>query len=259
MIGSLILPTENRRLRDWKTSAALSLLLAVIAVAQFGCGRSRDPVDALSRQLNRYPEYAVTVEDLRVEEGFFPDFFIRFKVLTASGQRIAGKDTLVYEEQLTPWEEVSEQMFARYENYVGMVVASKDKDGRQTGAGEAFPAGYQYVGNPQYGSWGGGGFWQFYGQYAMMQHMMGGWRVNQNDYGDYRRNQGRGQAYYGPESNGRRAFGSQGTLTEKARPKFYQRNTQRLRTGRQSFASRAQGRTGSTSSSWGRGSSRFGK
>ena len=251
--------TETGRRCHYKTRLVLPVLLLIVAMAQFGCGGSRDPVDVLKRQLNRYPEYAVTVEDLRVEEGFSPDFFLRFKILTASGQRLAGKDTLMYKEQLTPWEEVSEHVFARYENYVGMVVASKDKDGRQTGAGEAYPAGYQYVGNSQYGSWGGGGFWQFYGQYAMMQHMMGGFRVNQNDYGDYRRSRGSGQAYYGPERNGRRAFGSQGTLTEKARPGFYQRNTQRLRTGRQSFASRAQGRSGSTSSSWGRGSSRFGK
>ena len=238
---------------------ALSGLFAITLAGQLGCGRSRDPVEQLSRTLNRYPEYAITVEDLRVEDGFSPDFFLRFKVLTASGQRIAGKDTLVYEQQLTPWEEVSEQVFARYENHVGMVVASKDLKGRKTGVGQAYPSGYQYVGNPQYGHWGGGGFWQFYGQYALMRDMMGGWRVNRNDHGDYRRNQGRGQAYYGPESNGRRTFGSQGTLTEKARPGFYQRNRQRLRSGRQSFASRAKGRAGGTSSSWGRGSSRFGK
>ena len=61
------------------------------------------------------------------------------------------------------------------------------------------------------------------------------------------------------ERNGRRAFGSQGTVTEMSRPGFYKRNHQRLSSGRQSFASRAQSRMGRTSSSWGRGSSRFGK
>ena len=232
---------------------------ALLLATSLGCGSSRDPVDSLSRNLNRYPEYSVIVEDLRVEDGFWPDYFVRFKVMKASGQRVAGKDTLVYEQQLTPWEEVSEGVFARYENYVGMVVASKDLSGRQTGPHQAYPAGYQYVGNPQYGSWGGGGFWQFYGQYALMRDLMGGWRVNRNDFGDYRRNQDRGQPYYGPERNGRRTFGSQGTLTEKTRPTFYQRNRQRLRTGRQSFAARAQSRMGRSSSSWGRGSSRFGK
>ena len=230
------------------------LLLFLVA-----CGADRDPVQRLSRELSRYPEYSVIVDDLRVDEGFSPDYYLQFKVMTASGQRVAGVDTLEYKQHVTPWEPVSEAVFARYENYVGMVVASKDLEGRTTGPRQAYPAGYQYVGNPHYGSWGGGGFWQFYGQYALMQNLMGGWQVNRNDFGDYRRNRDRGQAYYGPERNGRRAFGSQGTVTEKSRPGFYKRNHQRLSSGRQSFASRAQSRMGRTSSSWGRGSSRFGK
>ena len=235
-------------------SVFLGLLILV------GCGSRQDPVEKLSRGLQRYPEYSLIVEDLRVEDGFSPDYFLRFKMLTASGQRIAGQDSLVYQEQITPWQEVSEGVFARYENYVGMVVASKSLDGQTTGARQAYPAGYQYVGNPSYGSWGGGGgFWQFYGQYALMRDVMGGWRVNRNDWGDYRRYRDNGQPYYGPTTNGRNTFGSQGTVTEKTKPNFYQRNRQRLSSGRQAFAGKAQNRMGRTSSSWGRGSSRSGK
>jgi hypothetical protein len=68
-----------------------------------GCGRASDPVEQLSKDLERYPEYSIIVDDLRIEEGVFPDYFLRFKVLTASGQRIAGRDTLVYSDRQTDW------------------------------------------------------------------------------------------------------------------------------------------------------------
>ena len=113
---------RNPSLRGIALVAALGLL---------GCGGSRDPVRDLTRDLNRYPEFLLIVDDLRVEEGFFPDYFLRFKTLTASGQRVAGRDTLIYQERTTDWHEVSEDVFGRYEHYVGMVVASKGKDGRR--------------------------------------------------------------------------------------------------------------------------------
>lgn len=235
---------RNPSLRGIALVAALGLL---------GCGGSRDPVRDLTRDLNRYPEFLLIVEDLRVEEGFFPDYFLRFKTLTASGQRMAGRDTLIYQERTTDWHEVSEDVFGRYEHYVGMVVASKGKDGRHTDVRQAHPPGYQYVGNPSYGFWGGGGFWQFYGQYALMRDLMGGWRVNRDDYRDYRRNYERGRPYHGPVQRGRPAFGSRGTVTEKTKPGFYQRNRQRLRSGRYGFANKAQSRMVRTGSSWGRG------
>ena len=235
-----------------KYPALLGVVL-VAAMGLMGCGGSRDPVRDLGRDLNRYPEFLLIVEDVRVVEGFFPDYYLRFKTLTGSGQRVAGKDTLIYEERTTDWHEVSEEVFARYEHYVGMVVASKSKDGRRTDVRQAHPPGYQYVGNSSYGFWGGGGFWQFYGQYALMRDLMGGWRVNRDDYRDYRRNYERGRPYYGPVHRGRPTFGARGTVTEKTRPGFYQRNRQRLRSGRQSFAGTTQSRMGRTGSSWGRG------
>lgn len=239
---------------SWRKLGILAIALVLV-----GCGGSRDPVKQLSRDLERYPEYSLMVEDARVEQGFFPDYFLRFKVLTAAGKRVAGQDTLVYEERVTEWQEVPEEVYARYENYIGMVVASKSRDGSRTDARQAHPPAYQYVGNPRYGSWGAGGFWQFYGQYALMRDMMGGWRVNRSDYGDFRRTRETGQPYYGPTKGGRTTFGSQGTMTEKTKPNFYQRHRQRMQSGRQAFASKARGRMGRTSSSWGGGSAHRGK
>ena len=230
----------------------------VAALALWGliaCG-SKDPVRELIRDLDRYPEYSLIVDDTRVEGSFFPDYFLRFQVLTAAGQRVAGRDTIVYQERRTDWMEVKEETFYRYEKYVGMVVASKSLDGRRTGASQAHPPGYQYVGNPHYGFWGGGGFWQFYGQYALMRDLMGGgWRVGRGDWEDYRRNRERGRPYYGPVKDGRPTFGARGSQTQKTRPQFYQRQQSR----RQAFSSQAKNRMGRTTSGWGRGSSRFGK
>lgn len=224
---------------------------ALIAMAVItGCGRTPDPVEQASRDLERYPEYAVMIEDLKVEDGFFPDYFLRLRIMTASGQRVAGKDTLVYEDRVTKWQEVEEEVMARYQHYLGMVVASKTLDGQRTTARQAHPPGYQYVGNSQYGSWGGGGFWQFYGQYAFMSHMLGGFGVGRRDYGDYRRNREVGRPHYGPTRQGRQTFGTAGTQTRKTRPSFYQRYQQRSAGGGRGFASR-------TTTS--RGGGRFGK
>ena len=229
-------------------------LLALFALA--ACGGSKDPVRELIRDLDRYPEYSLIVDDTRIEDrSFFPDYFLRFQVLTAAGQRVAGRDTIVYQERRTDWKEVSEEIFYRYDNYVGMVVASKSLDGRRTGANQAHPPGYQYVGNPQYGFWGGGGFWQFYGQYALMRDLMGGWGVGRGDWEDYRRNRERGRPYYGPVKGGRPTFGSRGSQTQKTRPQFYQRQQSR----RQAFSGQVKNRMGRTTSGWGRGASRFGK
>ena len=238
--------------------AGLWAVAGLLLILTAGCGQRRDPVRDLIRDLDRYPEYSLIVDDLRVEEGFFPDYFLRFEVLRASGQRRAGGDTLVYERHKTDWIEVPGSVFGQYEHYLGMVVSSKTLDGRRTGAGQAHPPGYQYVGNPQYGHWGGGGFWQFYGQYAFMRSMLGGHDIGRADYGDYRRSRERGQPYFGPAKGNQTTFGTRGTATQKARPGFYQRYKGRLSSGR-GLSSRSGSRMGRTSSSWGRGSSRSGK
>lgn len=235
-------------------------LVLLCGILLGGCSRSSDPVRDLIRDLERYPEYSLILHDLRVEDGFMPDYALQFKVLTASGQRVSGRDTLVYEEKKTDWLAVAEADYVRYENFVGMVVASKSLNGQRTGSQQAYPAGYQYVGNPSYGFWGGGGFWQFYGQYALMRDLMGGWNVGRSDWEGYRRNREQGRPYYGPRgSSGQSTFGTRGSQTKKTRPGFYNRQVQR----RQTFSNKVSSRMGQTrtgSSGWGRTSSRsFGK
>jgi hypothetical protein len=227
--------------------ARAALLVLAVTTA---CGQAPDPVQQVARDLERYPEYAIVIEDLKIEEAFFPDYFLRLRLTTNAGQRIAGKDTMVFEERVTDWQEVTEGVFSRYEHYLGMVVASKTLDGQRSTPRQAHPAGYQYVGNSQYGQWNSGGFWQFYGQYAFMSSMLGGHQIGRSDYDDYRRNRAGGRPHFGPVSNGQQTFGTAGTQTRRTKPSFYQRYTQRTASGR-GFTSRTTSRSG--------GTSRFGK
>ena len=227
-------------------TARFALIVLLFCAA---CGRTPDPVQEIVRDLERYPEYSVVIEDLKVEDGVFPDYSLRLALTTAAGQRQNGQDTLVFENRITDWMPVTEEVFARYQHYLGMVVASRTLDGQRSSPGQAHPPGYQYVGNSQYGQWGGGGFWQFYGQYAFMSSMLGGHRVGRGDYDDYRRNRERGRPHFGPVTNGRQTFGTAGTRTQTTKPAFYQRYRQRAASGR-GFTSRSS-RSG--------GTSRFGK
>jgi len=247
--------TAMRHIRSrWLLAGLAGALLAA------ACSGPGDPVADMIRDLERYPEYSLIVDDLRVESGFFPEYYMRFEVVTASGKRLASGDTLVYDHRQTDWLQVPEQVFARYENYLGMVVAARTLDGQRTGPGQAHPPGYQYVGNPRYGRWDSGGFWQFYGQYAFLRTMLGGWDIGRADYGNYRRSQERGRPYYGPVKDGKATFGTRGTATRAARPTFYQRYKQRMAAGGRGFTSRtAANRTRRSTSSWGRRTSRFGK
>ena len=83
-----------------------------------------------------------------------------------------------------------------------MVVLSKGPDG--TVDRDEHPPGYQQVGDERYGQWrddgGGRSFWEFYGQYALLSNLIGGFGrpIYRDDWDGYRDARGRGQTYYGP-------------------------------------------------------------
>ena len=118
---------------------------------------------------------------------------------------------------------ISDRLVDRYERSIGMVVAAKTADGTLTGYDQSHPPYYQHVGRSQYGYFGSGGFWIFYGQYAFMSTALGGHRINRGDYDAYIGTRNRGQSYYGPQTGGRPTFGADGTATATTRPSFSQR------------------------------------
>lgn len=90
----------------------------------------------------------------------------------------------------------------------------------------AQPAGFAYIASPeqgsnQYGRWehhaGGGNFWVWYGQYALMRDLFfrRDYRpLDTREYNDYRQMRSRGRTYYGRDERlGAPKYGTGGTLT----------------------------------------------
>ncbi len=221
------------------------VVLVGLLVWMWGCGGPRDPVKEMQRSMASAPEYMILLEDMREEGSFFPDYYHRYKVIQGERERVTG------------WIEVPESVYQRYEPFLGMaLVAKSDKGVNNT----PHPAGYHYMGNSRYGQWenrGGSSFWVFYGQYSMMRNLMGwgGRSVYRADY-DHYRNRDRGRPYYGRN----REWGTQGSVTQKQKPTFYQRRKQAIARKQRSFSQKARSRTGRSRSGFG-GRSRggFGK
>lgn len=116
----------------------------------------------------------------------------------------------------TDWVEVKEEMFDSVEDFLGMDLESKPL-GFFAGEQLAIPApeGMSYVGNPAYGSWktepGGSRFWEFYGQYAMMNNLLGGHRYSYSEWDDWNRNFRGKKPYFG--QGDQEFYGSGGSVT----------------------------------------------
>ena len=211
-----------------------------------GCA-ARDPVKEMQKSLANAPEYMIILEDMRETGTFSTDYYHKYTVVQGERRRT------------TNWIEVPYKVYRRYQAFLGMaIVAKSDKGVNDT----PHPPGYHYVGNSQYGSWnhgGGGSFWVFYGQYAMMRNLMGGGyggQIYRNDYADYRNNRDRRRPYYGRN----RQYGTEGSVTKKQRPAFYQRRKQAMANRQRSFSQRVRDRSGRNRSGFGsRSRGRFGK
>ena len=198
-----------------------------------------DPLERLQGELDRYPEYSVILADMREEGTFSTDYWHQYRVTT--GESEEGSDDLVYDENIRDWERVDRGTFARYQPYLGMVILSKGTDGNVDH--DQHPPGYQYVGNERYGQWQGdgrgGSLWEFYGRYALISHMIGGFGrpIYRNDWNSYRDSRGRGRPYFGSGT-----YGTNGTVTRQSNPNFFRRQATRQRVRTQGFADRVRGR-----------------
>ena len=240
-LASDALPGAARR-RAGKGGAAAwrggaTVLLAAVVLAAASCA-TQTPLERLEQELDRYPEYSVVLQDMS-DEGF--GYAHQYRVVVGEAQ--AGSEGPVYREAVLDWLEVDSGTYDRYRSSLGMVVLSKSPD---AGVDRAeHPPGYQQVGDERYGQWrddgGGRSFWEFYGQYALLSNLIGGFGrpIYRDDWDGYRDARGRGQTYYGP---GGGVYGTNGSTTRQTSPDFFRRQQARQAAQGRSFGQRVRGR-----------------
>ena len=184
----------------------------------------------LQKELMNEREYVILLNDMREEGNFFPSYFHQYRV-------DIGENSDIRSYQL-----ITEDYYKRYEPYLGMVLVSKNLDGKLSST--PFPNGYQHIGNSNYGRWRqdsrGGSFWEFYGKYALMSNLMGWaggglYRKDFNTYSNFRQNN---KPYYGPKNS----YGTNGTITQKQKPNFYARRKARKARSTSAFDRKVQKR-----------------
>jgi hypothetical protein len=205
---------------------ALLLLLA-------GCGADSTPLSDIEGALKNVGSYSIILEDMKEEGNFFKDYYHKYRILQED------------KASTTDWLKVPEDVYRANEALLGMAIAGK-KDGEELPA--AAPPGYQYVGDPRYGSWrtdsSGRTFWAFAGGMALGRMMdMGRYPpIYQRDYDAYRSYRARKTPYFGRNKQ----YGTYGTVTQKTRPDFYARRMAREAQKKSSFAKKVSQRTGRT-------------
>ncbi len=211
------------------------MLLAACCALLFTACSSTSPVDQLKSQLASAPEYAIILSDMREEGMFSSSYFHQYQI-------VQGEKSWT-----TDWMQVPESVYRANENFLGMTLASKTPEGENN---VAHPPGYDYVGNPRYGTWqtnsSGMSFWAFYGQYALMRDLLGLGRgaISRNDYDAYQRSRSQRRPYYGRTG---KEYGTRGTVTQQQKPSFFARRRAREATQRQRFQQKFSSRLGRSS------------
>ena len=185
------------------------LLAAVLAASALGAAAcaSETPLERLQRELDPFAEYSVILQDMRPE-----GFYHQYRVVV--GEPDAGSSEVVHRETVLDWLRVGRRTYIRYQSHLGMVILSKGPDGVVDQ--QQHPPGYQQVGDERYGRWrddgNGRSFWEFYGQYALLSTLMGGFNrpVYRGDWDSYRDSRSRGQTYYVPAARTARTVRSRG-------------------------------------------------
>ena len=226
-------PQRNYRLAQ--------MILAIVLPAAAACD-TQAPLERLQAQLEQYPQYSVVLQDM--DEDLF-GYSHQYRVVVGLPQ--ARSDELVYREAVVDWQRVDSGTYERHRPSLGMVILSKGADGNVDQ--EAHPPGYQQVGNERYGQWrqdsSGRSFWEFYGQYALLSHVIGGFGrpIYRDDWSGYQDARRRGQTYYGPgTSGGGRTYGTNGSTARQTNPDFFRRQQARQAAQSQSFGQRVTSR-----------------
>lgn len=119
--------------------------------------------------------------------------------------------------EVTDWVPVGEAEFDSAEDFLGMALVSKAYGAFEDETVKVpAPEGMEFVGNPAYGSWqpspSGGGFWQWYGQYAFIRDALGGHSYSRDEWETWKRDYRSRKPYFGSEDEEDR-YGTGGTVT----------------------------------------------
>jgi len=233
-------------LKRFIAAAVFFLLFPALLLA--GCGGTKtNPVTQLEQQLQKEPEYAIILNDMKEEGNFFPTYYHQYRV-------DIGEESKTY-----PFVEVNESYYRKNQPYLGMVLASKTADGKVSHT--PFPNGYQYVGNPQYGNWrtdsNGNSFWEFYGKYMLLSQVMhwAGGGLGRNYYNTYSSYQANRRPFMGPRGE----YGTNGSITRKQKPNFYARRQMRKARSTGRFQDKINRRIGRSKNTFRSRGFRFGK
>lgn len=200
----------------------ISLLVSCSSKPKF----TKNPVDTKITKLRadkNIKTFTILLEDMEMESNTFSADVFKHKYTTL----IEYKDDTVLQTKVGTWERVTKTYFWKRENDLGMEVASMDSSGVLSKV--ATPAGYtNYVGNSRYGSW-SGGYWSWYGRYAMystMFHMMS--PTPYGYYGSYYNSYRGSRSYYGPSSSNSTggkstAYGTTSSTMKSSKPNFFSR------------------------------------
>lgn len=216
-----------------------NLLILLLLFYVTACAR-QTPLEQLKREYDQFPEYSIILDDMLVDGNFFKDYFHKYKVVY--GEKDGSEDTLAFRDQTTDWLKIEEKQYNTYQPYLGMVIASKGKDGQVNDS--RFPPGYQYIGDSRYGQWrtdsSGNSFWEWYGKFALMSHVFGMFNrpIYRTDWDTFRNYRSSGRDYYGRGN----AYGTNGSYTKTSKPNFYERRQARERVSRSSFSQRVKQR-----------------
>ena len=203
--------------------------IALASLAFWSCGSSEKeyiqfPADTLVRDLDSVKNYSIILYDMDVTED--DKCMHKYKIVKRSNNapEVATTDSTAlaqtataaemgFEEKITDWMPVSQEDFDFHSSDMGMEIVSK-VNGEVSKV--AAPPGYsQYVGNEKYGHWqsnsSGESFWSFYGKYMFISSMFNLMSpVSYGYYGGYGAYRGV-SPYYGPQTNGRYAYGTGST------------------------------------------------
>lgn len=228
-----------------------------VGLAGCGGGGGGQTLDQIRSKLDKVPEYSVILADMNSKGLFTHDYFHRYVIVTVERKKDQPDAQPTVKQNATNWVRVTKETYEKYKPSLGMTILAKRQDGTVDTVPQ--PPAYQFLGDSRFGRWEkdnqGNQVWQWIATAALLSHFFdrsgatygprGAPPVQYRDYEDYRSSTGKGLPYFGrKDSQGRTEYGTQGTVTEKSNPGFFERNQARMAERKGSFADKVESRMG---------------